>query len=298
MRESVRFADFNESDLVFRTNGFDANYTLAGNYGDPVDDTFYETATYRSDAVIQAVMVDGSRLETGSRPPSRSGDVNCDNPQGTDAINTCAQQDYQRADAELNQVYQEAIASLNSASKEMLIDAQLAWITFRDENCEYVAQQMSDGGGRSAFINSCLAAMTRDRTNDLDLPQTDSLLNASGVEWGNLGTVTVDGQQVDCTNPQSTPEINYCAGLAYQNIDQQLNQVYQSVIRDLGDSTAEQLIDAQLAWIEFRDAHCDFAVRDAVGGTGYSSYLSGCLAALTRDRTEALQTVDSRMLPF
>jgi uncharacterized protein YecT (DUF1311 family) len=298
MRESVRFANFSASNVVFRTNGFDADYTLAGSYGEPVDDTFYETKTYRSGASIQAVMVDGNRLEVGNRPAVDENNVDCNNPRGTAAINACAEQDYEQADAELNRVYQEAIASLDANSEEMLIDAQLAWIKFRDESCEYVTQRLSDGAGQSAYMNRCLAVMTRDRTEDLELPQADSLLNVSASDWGDLGTVTVDGQQIDCNNPQVTPEINYCAGLAYQKIDQQLNQVYQSVIGELGESTAEQLIDAQLAWIDFRDTHCEFEVRDAVGGTGYSSYLSGCMARLTRDRVEALQTVDSRMLPF
>ncbi len=100
---------------------------------------------------------------------------------------------------------------------------------------------------------------------------------------------------VDCTDPQGTPEINYCAELAYKEADAKLNQVYQKVFAELDKEAKPLLQKAQRAWIGFRDAHCESDVFDTRGGTGFLSYLSACLQAVTEQRTQYLQAWSERL---
>ncbi|MGJ3252783.1 MAG: lysozyme inhibitor LprI family protein [Elainellaceae cyanobacterium] len=270
-------------------------YTLAGVYGDSVEGSFYETTDYRSDAAIRAVMVDGYRLEQDSQPLGEVSETLYEESQRQQSTAPHAQQDYEKADAQLNQVYQRAIAALDLAATEKLVDAQQAWLRFRDASCRYDAHYIADDEGGSAFLNTCLATLTRDRTEQLEqlnLQGMDRLLHVPETNWENLGSVTVNGYVMDCENPQTTVEMNTCAGLAYEKTDDTLNQVYQELRADLNSTAIEKLTDAQLAWIDFRDAHCTFEVSDAEGGTGYSTYLSSCLARLTSDRTEDLQNLN------
>lgn len=96
---------------------------------------------------------------------------------------------------------------------------------------------------------------------------------------------------IDCNKANSTVEINYCAGLNYQEADRALNQTYQRLKSTLNSAQQTKLIAAQQAWIEYRDKNCDFASRNWIGGTGYSAVLTGCLEQVTRKRTQELQNL-------
>jgi uncharacterized protein YecT (DUF1311 family) len=96
-------------------------------------------------------------------------------------------------------------------------------------------------------------------------------------------------QTIDCQDPQGTPEYNYCAQDHYKAVDATLNQVYQAWKNRLSPTAQDKLTDAALAWIDYRDAHCAFEVREALGGTGYPAYLNECLARLTEARTAELE---------
>ncbi|HBE21022.1 MAG TPA: hypothetical protein DEG17_22425 [Cyanobacteria bacterium UBA11149] len=97
-------------------------------------------------------------------------------------------------------------------------------------------------------------------------------------------------QQINCRNPNSNVEYKECAYRAYQAADRRLNQVYQQVISTLSGEEKQKLIDAELAWIKFRDLHCEFEVYGSRGGTGYGGFLSECLEQVTRERTAQLET--------
>jgi uncharacterized protein YecT (DUF1311 family) len=95
--------------------------------------------------------------------------------------------------------------------------------------------------------------------------------------------------QVDCQNANDTPSINYCAGVAYEQADQLLNQTYQQLLSTLSNADQEKLRTTQQDWIDYRDKNCDFEVRNSIGGTGYPAYLSGCLQRMTQERTRELE---------
>lgn len=102
-------------------------------------------------------------------------------------------------------------------------------------------------------------------------------------------TLQAQASNVNCQAPQGTPEYNYCAQEQYDEVDTKLNRVYQDWKEQLSPAAQEKLTDAALAWIDYRDAHCTFAVREAIDGTGYSAYLNDCLTRLTEARTAELE---------
>ncbi|MGF1513205.1 MAG: lysozyme inhibitor LprI family protein [Elainellaceae cyanobacterium] len=304
MRESVRFANFDPASVVFRTNGFaegDDAAALAGLYDGPVEGSFYETTQYRDDATIRAVMLDGKRLGTSRRPPEReagaeaaagpTGDeVSPDESRPSDSKTASAPPaspanadvSYAGADRQLNQTYQAVINTLGTTAQDKLVAAQRAWIALRDEECAF--QPLID-----ISRDSCLTQVTRDRTGQLGQLMADEPLRVSNSLIAGLGTVTLDGgETVNCDDPQGTPSMNYCTTLAYEREDDRLNQIYQAIQSGPKTAATESLVDAQLAWINFRDAHCLSAVHVAYGATGYNAYYAACQAQLTQQRANAL----------
>ncbi|MFE1745101.1 lysozyme inhibitor LprI family protein [Coleofasciculus sp. H7-2] len=96
-------------------------------------------------------------------------------------------------------------------------------------------------------------------------------------------------QQPNCNNPQTQGEMNACAGIAYQNADRRLNQVYRQLLPKLPGSRRQKLISAQQAWIKFRDANCTFERSEFTGGTMEPMVYSSCLANVTKQRTAQLE---------
>lgn len=88
--------------------------------------------------------------------------------------------------------------------------------------------------------------------------------------------------QVDCDQPQNVSEANACL----QRSDKDLNQTYQSLISTLSLQNRQKLVEAERAWLKFRDTHCSFSVRDTGLNTSMGrQFYSSCLDNLTRERT-------------
>ncbi len=109
-------------------------------------------------------------------------DWNCDAwgdlPQ--QGMNYCAYQDYQKADRALNIVWPQIKAkmkALDESNKEWmpeqangeenLLKAQRAWIDYRDRHCAAEGAEYAGGSIRPLIENSCLASLTRKRTEEL-----------------------------------------------------------------------------------------------------------------------------------
>ena len=84
------------------------------------------------------------------------------------AMNRCAGEAYQRADAALNATYSNVLRVHDDREgRRLLRDAQRAWIKYRDGHCTLEALD-SRGGSIWPLINSgCLAELTRQRTKEL-----------------------------------------------------------------------------------------------------------------------------------
>ena len=86
----------------------------------------------------------------------------------------------------------------------------------------------------------------------------------------------------------SQQAMNHCAGDAYQRADAALNAQWKTVLEAFGEDR-KRLLEAQRAWLKYRDAHCEVAASDSVGGSIWLLMNSGCLASLTRRRTQELK---------
>lgn len=92
--------------------------------------------------------------------------------------------------------------------------------------------------------------------------------------------------QINCEDPQNASEANSCL----ENSDKELNETYQLLISNLSTQNRRKLIEAEQAWIKFRDAHCTFRVREFGLDTSMGrQFYSSCLDRLTRDRTLQLR---------
>lgn len=67
----------------------------------------------------------------------------------------------------LEEVYQQLVSQLGGASREKLINSQLAWTTFVEAQCGFETRGFNDSTSSSSVRNSCLDGMTQQRIQDL-----------------------------------------------------------------------------------------------------------------------------------
>jgi uncharacterized protein YecT (DUF1311 family) len=77
-----------------------------------------------------------------------------------------------RQDARLNENYKRLISKLATERKNVLIEAQRAWIKFRDANCGFYADP--EGGSAARLVaNECILNATAQRAKELRLLTAD-----------------------------------------------------------------------------------------------------------------------------
>ena len=91
----------------------------------------------------------------------------CADAQSQAEMNMCWGKEYKAADAKLNKTYQEFMSKLDESEKVQLKNAQLAWLKYRDANCEFVADQYKGGTMRPMIAAMCLADVTNARVSEL-----------------------------------------------------------------------------------------------------------------------------------
>ena len=62
-------------------------------------------------------------------------------------------------------------------------------------------------------------------------------------------------------------------------------------MKNAGSTEQAKLRAAQLAWLKFRDAHCDYESIGDKGGSIYPMVVSFCLAEITTGRVKQLQKI-------
>jgi uncharacterized protein YecT (DUF1311 family) len=82
-------------------------------------------------------------------------------------LNQCAARARDKADAELNKVYRELIKDTGTTERAKLRAAQLAWIKFRDTQCDYESVGNKGGSIYPMVYSFCLARVTSDRVKQL-----------------------------------------------------------------------------------------------------------------------------------
>ena len=109
--------------------------------------------------------------------PALAQEVDCANAMAQAEMTYCAEQDWTRADADLNDAYRAGMAAMKAIDTGLPKDqrgaethlraAQRAWVTFRDEACAAEGYQMHGGSAEPMVIYSCRATLTRQRARDL-----------------------------------------------------------------------------------------------------------------------------------
>ena len=82
-------------------------------------------------------------------------------------LNQCAARARDKADAELNTVYRELMKDAGATERAKLRAAQLAWIKFRDLQCDYESVGNKGGSIYPMVVSFCLAGVTTTRTKQL-----------------------------------------------------------------------------------------------------------------------------------
>jgi uncharacterized protein YecT (DUF1311 family) len=92
--------------------------------------------------------------------------------------------------------------------------------------------------------------------------------------------------QINCEDPKNVADANTC----FAEVDKELNQTYQQIIRGLAGEDRRKLIVAEQSWIKYRDTNCAFRVRDFPLSTSMGrQFYFFCQARMTRERTEELK---------
>ncbi|MEN4909956.1 lysozyme inhibitor LprI family protein [Rahnella bonaserana] len=92
---------------------------------------------------------------------------------------------------------------------------------------------------------------------------------------------------------QNQRELNDCAAQSYKNADREMNTAYKKVMDTLKSSPekSKALLQAQRAWLKFRDADCAFLNSNSVGGSINAMNGALCLSELTTERTNSLNKI-------
>ena len=79
----------------------------------------------------------------------------------------CIDAETKRQDARLNKAYKALLADLNPERKKQLLEAQRAWLKFRDTNCAFY---FDPEGGTIARVQAvdCMMTMTASRAKELE----------------------------------------------------------------------------------------------------------------------------------
>jgi uncharacterized protein YecT (DUF1311 family) len=108
----------------------------------------------------------------------------------------------------------------------------------------------------------------------------------------------------DCDDPQAQQRMNFCASLEFGAADAALNEQWAESVaaaklsdveidreHDQQPGHYETLLEAQRAWLKFRDAHCLMESFEARGGSMQPMLEHFCMTYLTELRTEQLRNI-------
>ncbi|HZG52354.1 MAG TPA: lysozyme inhibitor LprI family protein [Pyrinomonadaceae bacterium] len=94
-----------------------------------------------------------------------------------------------------------------------------------------------------------------------------------------------------CPGSNTQSELNGCAARARERADAELNRVYRQLMREAGGTERAKLRAAQLAWVKFRDAQCDYESVGNKGGSIYPMVYGFCQAKVTATRARQLREI-------
>jgi uncharacterized protein YecT (DUF1311 family) len=122
------------------------------------------------------------------------------------------------------------------------------------------------------------------------------VLAAGLVLAAGISPLAAQQKEQDCDDARTQAEMNLCAARQHRAADAEMNRAYSRLRAAVDAEERAALLAAQRAWLRFRDAHCAYEAAGVRGGSMEPMVHSGCLAAVTRERTrqlkDALETAD------
>lgn len=117
-----------------------------------------------------------------------------------------------------------------------------------------------------------------------------------------LAAAPADEPQWNCEDPGPQQEMNYCAHQAFEKADAALNEQWKITAEAMQEQDAgwnsdwdkrpgffDTLLEAQRAWLQYRDAHCTTQGYIFRGGSMEPFMVATCKQALTGERTKQLR---------
>ena len=101
----------------------------------------------------------------------------------------------------------------------------------------------------------------------------------------------MNAKDAPCQGPSTTADEAGCFSAAYVKADAELNQYYRRVQTVEAGDDLTNLKNTQRLWIQFRDSNCKAEYDLYEGGSAGPIVKLACLEAMTRHRTEELQTM-------
>ena len=95
---------------------------------------------------------------------------------------------------------------------------------------------------------------------------------------------------VPCNKPSTTADEASCLAKASEAADRELNDVYARMRSVLNPEERNELLEAQRAWLKYRDLTCTAEYHLYDGGTGGPVTRFACLSAVTQERVATLKT--------
>jgi len=98
-------------------------------------------------------------------------------------------------------------------------------------------------------------------------------------------------QAPNCANPVTQADMNQCSYAAWLAADAELNRLW-GIAKPRADAGGygRALLDAQRAWIAYRDAACAAEAAPYAGGSIQPLIVNSCFERLTLRRNEDLRT--------
>ncbi len=107
---------------------------------------------------------------------------------------------------------------------------------------------------------------------------------------------------IDCEDAMTQADMNWCAAQDYNRADEALNRQWSATAAEMKRRDArgpddgrpgyfQTLLEAQRAWLTYRDAHCRSEGFYARGGSLEPLLVATCKTDLTEARTEQLASL-------
>jgi uncharacterized protein YecT (DUF1311 family) len=106
-----------------------------------------------------------------------------------------------------------------------------------------------------------------------------------------------ESTEIDCSSAFSTPDIERCAAIELDAVEVSLNQAYRRLVKQLTKPDTAQdnysdyrnkLLNAQRAWIKFREADCDTQYAMHRSGTIRNAVYLNCKQQRAEQRIKEL----------